>query len=347
MAFSWPIFIVVLLLGILQVAMGVIIGRTLPLSPSKRSQTVERRAGHLVQLASRLFRLVNSVAADVDRHQARMKQVGTDLAMAQSGGGGQLAELVLKTVAEIVQVNERLQNRLSAAENKLQQQAKRIESHLKEARTDPLTGLPNRRAFDDALSRRIAEWKRRRSVFCLILLDVDHFKAVNDRYGHPAGDEALRSLVKVINRSVNEMNLVARLGGEEFAVILPSTNSDDAMRAAERLRVAVAAVPHRVARHTEISITVSLGLAVIETGDDSISILRRADEALYMSKRTGRNCGHFHDGVTCQPISLASETAAGDDLGDAAPQRAEVVAAEIQSACDNLRERLAELTEQT
>jgi len=127
MEFSWPIFLVVLLLGILQVAMGVIIGRALPLKRRDRQRAVQRRAGHLVELAGRLFRVVNSVAEDVDRHQARIQHASHALRATQPDQSQRLAELVLRTVAELAQLNEQLQGRLAAAERKLTAQARQIE----------------------------------------------------------------------------------------------------------------------------------------------------------------------------------------------------------------------------
>ena len=351
MDFSWPIFAVVLLLGILQVAMGVVIGRALPLGQRRADRTVERRAGHLVQLASRLFRLVGSVAEDVDRHQARIRHASHALSTAHSGEDGRLAEFVLKSMAEVVRVNERLQNRLSAAEEKLKTQTRQIEAHLTEARTDSLTGLPNRRAFDDELARRIAEWERKSATFCLVLIDIDRFKALNDLYGHPAGDEVLRGLAEVLKGILREMDLVARLGGDEFGVLLPSTHSRDAVHATQRLRSAAASARFPVGQQKELSLTVSLGLATVQTGDDPVTVVRRADEALYLSKRTGRNCGHFHDGATCQPIPLGTEIPDPDGNEPAGadhdgPAGSESDPAEIQHACDDLRARLAEIAEE-
>lgn len=354
MQFSWPIFVVGLLLGVLQLAVGVIIGRALPLSPSRADRTLKQRAGHLAHLARGLFGLVHSVAEDVDQHQSQIRRVNQDLSAAGPAEGGQLAEVVLKTVAEIVQVNERLQNRLSAAEEKLHEQARQIQTHVTEARTDALTGLPNRRAFNDELVRRIAEWQRKKATFCLLLADIDHFKALNDRCGHPAADEVLRGLAEVFKTVLREMDLVARIGGEEFGMVLPSTNYRDAMQAAQRVRAAVAAARFQAGLEQSLHITVSLGLASVRTGDDSVSILRRADQALYASKRSGRDCGHYHDGETCQPIPLCGTVRRGNDDPDGpdpdgpghAIDHEMLDPAAFASACDDLRARLGEFTQE-
>ncbi len=356
MEFSWPVFIIGLLLGVLQLAMGVIIGRALPLTERQARRTVQKRASQLSQLAGRLFNVVHSVADDVGQHRTQMKQVNDELASVGTSETGDLAEVVLKTVAEIVQVNERLQNRLSAAEDKLHDQAQRIQSHIAEARTDALTGLPNRRAFDDELVRRIAEWQRKKVTFCLLIADVDHFKAVNDRFGHPAADEVLRSLAEVFRSVLRDMDLAARIGGEEFGFILPSTNYRDAMHAAQRLRAAVAATPFAASSHRQIAVTISLGLASVRTGDDSVSISRRADQALYASKRAGRDCGHYHDGDRCTPIPMCGTIGRRpddlDDLDDrdidpgaATSARAEADPQAVREACDDLRQTMQQLAQ--
>jgi diguanylate cyclase (GGDEF)-like protein len=213
---------------------------------------------------------------------------------------------VLRTVAEIVQVNERLQHRLQQAEQKLHEQSQQIQNHMAEARTDPLTGLPNRRAFDDELARRLAEWKRKGALFCLLLVDLDHFKELNDRHGHPAGDQVLRQLAEVLLAVLREMDMAARIGGEEFAVLLPSTNLPDAMRVAQRLRAAVADAPLEIDPGQTIKLTISIGLTAVRPGDHPLLLLRRADQALYAAKRAGRDCGFYHDGQTCRPIPFCS-----------------------------------------
>lgn len=302
-------FVVGLLLGILQLAVGVIIGRAISLNGRPASLQADHQ--RLRTFTLRLRHLVNSVADDVDSHQADIERVhgGLDQCardaterQSESGessdGSGALTQSVLSTVAEIMQINERLQSRLSAAEDKLQQQAVQIESHLSEARTDALTGLPNRRAFDDELVRRVAEWNRKRATFCLMMIDADHFKDLNDRYGHPAGDQVLRTIAEVLRNTFREMDLLARVGGEEFAAILPSTNSRDARRAVQRILAAVADQQFEFEQQC-LRVTVSVGLTAVQEGDDGFLVFKRADEALYASKTNGRNCGHFNNGRKC------------------------------------------------
>lgn len=152
--------------------------------------------------------------------------------------------------------------------------------------TDHLTGLANRRRFERQLEREVTRTLRYNRHFCLLLLDIDHFKKVNDSYGHDAGDEALRRLAKTLQAETRGIDLAARIGGEEFAVILPETDLQGGVDVAERLRAALMAleVPH-VGR-----ITASFGAAEFplcaQTGRELIAI---ADAALYEAKRLGRD----------------------------------------------------------
>lgn len=343
MTFSWTIFVIVLLLGVLQLAVGIVFGRCLPIGRPKPARSQGSNVGRLRHFAGRLFELVNNVADDVDEHQNQIKQVSAELASARSGESGGLTEFVLRTVAKIMQVNERLQVRLGDAEEKLQKQTRQMESHLTEARTDPLTGLPNRRAFDDELIRRVAEWRRKNTIFCLVMLDIDHFKKLNDRYGHPAGDYVLRHVAEVLRTVLREMDMVGRVGGEEFAVILPSTNSPDAKWATERIRSAVASEVFSV-EQVELRLTISLGLAMVDSGDDSVSLMKRADEALYTAKRAGRNCEYFHNGQNCERIGPSAQPAQG--RGYSLPDSDVPDAAELAAICEDLRQRMAEVTEE-
>ena len=295
-------------------------------------------AGDLRKLARRLHRVTNSVAGDVEEHHKQIEQLHDQLTSIPSSDGQPMTEVFLNTVARAIAINEWLQKRLCAAEDKLQQQAREIESHINEARTDALTGLPNRRAFDDELIRRVAESQRKQTTFCLMMLDIDRFKSLNDRYGHPAGDCVLRRLAKILRNTFREMDMVARFGGEEFAVILPSTSAEDGKLTAQRVGATVASSEFR-SRQDLLRVTLSIGLAAVRTDDSPASLLQRADKALYASKRGGRNCGHFHDGLMCQEVVFALDT---DDPVDR--DRSGQDDLDLKTVCHDLRTRLAEVT---
>jgi diguanylate cyclase len=237
--------------------------------------------------------LATIVATDVGEHSTRVREINTELAAARTGDG--LDDVVVKSLNDILSANERLQTRLANAETKLQQQAEEIETQSLVARTDPLTQLWNRRAFDDELNRRFAEWHRRETEFSLLMVDVDHFKKFNDSHGHQAGDEVLRSVAQALAGTMRELDMPARYGGEEFAVVLPTTNLQDALRAAERAHRAIAQNTCQFAGK-QLQVTASIGVATILRSDNAASVVQRADEALYAAKKHGRNCIFYHDG---------------------------------------------------
>ena len=275
---------------------------------------------HLKQAIGRLRELTSSVAQDVGEHSTRVQQISAELDSA--GPDAPLDKLVLGSVAEIMLANERLQQQLATAEVKLQRQAEEIETQAAVARTDALTGLYNRRAFDDELHRRLAEWQRRKIVFSLLMIDVDHFKKFNDQHGHQAGDEVLRGVAQVLRNTMREMDLVTRYGGEEFALILPVTNLSEALSAAERARAAIAQSQFTF-ESTQLSVQVSVGAAQVLGTDDQAGLVKRADAALYASKSGGRNCVHYHDGEICRSAADSPEVQAASRLAaaEASPSR--------------------------
>jgi diguanylate cyclase (GGDEF)-like protein/PAS domain S-box-containing protein len=157
------------------------------------------------------------------------------------------------------------------------------------ARTDELTGVNNRRAFLDQGTRLMNQAKRFGHAFALIMLDVDHFKRINDTYGHAIGDEVLKSLAAILGDAIRQVDLIGRLGGEEFALILPETDLAAAATFAERLRLLIADASLASAKG-DIHMTASFGIAAY-AGDDAPldRIMARADEALYRAKQNGRN----------------------------------------------------------
>ena len=157
--------------------------------------------------------------------------------------------------------------------------------------TDSLTGLFNRRYATAHLERLIQRSGRDRRAVSVAIADIDHFKAVNDTYGHGVGDEVLREFATRLAADVRGVDLMARYGGEEFLVIMSGVPLVTAMTIAERLRGAIAASPFVPASlRRELPITISIGVAAAESGDTSVTdLVRRADEALYAAKHGGRN----------------------------------------------------------
>ncbi|MDF1485995.1 GGDEF domain-containing protein [Ramlibacter sp. H39-3-26] len=157
---------------------------------------------------------------------------------------------------------------------------------------DPLTGLANRRTFRAALERELDRVARSGESALLLMLDIDHFKAINDTHGHTAGDAVLQALAHTLANCVRPMDTLARYGGEEFAVVMPACQAAFAFAAAERIRCTVADLPVRVSPSLEIRITVSIGGAFAQPWVRSTTSLwsERADQQLYAAKDAGRDC---------------------------------------------------------
>ena len=236
--------------------------------------------GRAADALERLHQLATSVAVDVQEHSGQVEEISESLTAAD---GGEPA-MVLDVMARLIQANQQMQEKLNSTEDKLREQASQIEQHAAEARTDALTLLANRRAFDDELARRIGEFRRQRRGFSLILVDLDHFKRLNDQFGHQTGDEVLRGAARVLRRKMREMDLVARYGGEEFAVILPGTDLNAAAHAAQR---AVEGMRKCQVRNGDdgFQVTASFGVAEFLENEDLAGIVSRADTAPLCGKR--------------------------------------------------------------
>ena len=159
-----------------------------------------------------------------------------------------------------------------------------------EAMTDALTGLHNRSSFMPALEREFAHSQCEHNPMAVLMIDLDHFKQINDRYGHAAGDDVLRSITATLRQHLRRNDLPCRIGGEEFVVILPGTSAQGAEIVAEKLRSQIAAQILQVAGE-QLQVTTSIGVATRHATDpDHHNLLARADNALYAAKHAGRNC---------------------------------------------------------
>jgi diguanylate cyclase (GGDEF)-like protein len=157
------------------------------------------------------------------------------------------------------------------------------------ALVDPLTDVPNRRGFFDKLAPWMALARRPGQPTALVLLDLDQFKRVNDSYGHPAGDALLRQVIEVCKKQLRDSDQLGRLVGVEFALLLPRTGMAEAVLVAERMRAAIAGSAIKTER-AMISMTASFGVTTIRPEDSTVSLFKRADEALQKAKQGGRNC---------------------------------------------------------
>jgi diguanylate cyclase (GGDEF)-like protein len=160
----------------------------------------------------------------------------------------------------------------------------------RQASTDGLTELPNRRHFEEALEGEITRTERFGGGLALILADLDDFKQVNDRHGHQAGDDVLRTFSDILRATVREIDLPARYGGEEFAVLLPQTDMEGAYHLADRLRRALASRPMSTRPGSLVAVTASFGVAAFPDAPTPAALFAAADDALYRAKRQGKNC---------------------------------------------------------
>lgn len=252
--------------------------------------------------------LTTRVSEDVRQHTTQVEGISQGLKNAEGLSDEHRRDAITAAGDQIVTANARLQQQLADAEKKLrekeqelQEQAQTIEVHKAEARTDVLTGAANRRAFDDELASRVAEWNDRKTPVSLIMVDADHFKRFNDRFGHQAGDETLKRIASRLKLAMRDIDVVARYGGEEFAVILTGMALADAKRAAECVRAAIAEDKFDF-QGTPLSVTVSVGLASAANGEQPAALIKRADAALYAAKQAGRNAAHVHDGKYIEKI---------------------------------------------
>lgn len=156
-------------------------------------------------------------------------------------------------------------------------------------REDPLTGIPNRLAYEEQLQQEFQRWKRFGNPLTFLIWDIDHFKKINDHYGHAIGDEVLRMVAQKINGRLRSTDFLARYGGEEFIMLLPGADIDSAQLLADQIRLHIAECEFRQG-NTHVSVTISCGLSSFEPGDDLQSVFKRADQALYQAKSAGRNC---------------------------------------------------------
>ncbi|AXX91867.1 hypothetical protein CPU12_06035 [Malaciobacter molluscorum LMG 25693] len=200
--------------------------------------------------------------------------------------------LIVFTINSIFKKNKDIRILNSTLERKVQRRTKELrelnKKLLKTAVTDYLTKIPNRRYFFEVGEKTFFLAKREKTNFCMVCLDIDFFKNINDKYGHHAGDIILKKIANILNTHTRESDILARTGGEEFSIVLNNTNIDGALKFAEKIRDAIANTKI-IYEDVIIKVTVSAGVSCIKNDDTFQTILNRADSALYLAKENGRN----------------------------------------------------------
>lgn len=193
---------------------------------------------------------------------------------------------------QAISVIEQLKKQVKEMEAESEELKQQIEKEKQQTLRDVLTEIPNRLAYEERLSLELANYRRNKDPFTLVVWDIDYFKKVNDVYGHAAGDQVLKLVASLLNKNMRETDFIARYGGEEFVSILPATDRNAAQRVTDKLRELIASSNFHF-RDEPVKVTVSAGFAEVQENEDAESLFVRADKALYKAKENGRN--------NCQP----------------------------------------------
>jgi diguanylate cyclase len=214
------------------------------------------------------------------------------LSVARSGDQVKaIVESLVKSTREMREANKALEERLTSSKGEMSDLQHSLEAIRAESLTDPLTGLGNRKYFDRSIEMAVQSALADGEPLSLLMFDIDHFKSFNDSYGHLTGDQVLRLVGQSLKQTIKGQDITARYGGEEFAVVLPNTALRQALTVADHIRRAVMSKELKKKSTGEIlgRVTISVGVSMLKPGDDTDSLIERADACLYAAKRNGRN----------------------------------------------------------
>lgn len=262
------------------------------LSDTDQSEEVQKVGDKINETIKDVTGVVSNVKDAASKYNQTLSGVTEKMAdtMSQEQIEAMLQDIVAGTQDMITQ-NQALEEKLSQSSQAMNDLQHDLEVARQEALTDGLTNLANRKAFDAEIERVLHNAQETGETFSLIMMDIDHFKAFNDNYGHQVGDQVLRLVAKTLTDGVKGRDMAARYGGEEFVIILPQTNLPAAETLADNLRQAVAKkeVVNRNSGETLGRITLSGGAAEYFPGESIEDLIERADAALYTAKNNGRN----------------------------------------------------------
>lgn len=262
------------------------------LSESARNDAIRTISDRIQQAVSDLAGTLSSVQSMTSEYGDALGGVSEKIKSAATVEDlGNVVAALVEDTKSMLQKNQNLEFQLSNSSTQVAELKKSLDTVKKEALTDGLTGLANRKAFDKQIRDWVEEAQSSGADLCLLMMDVDHFKKFNDTYGHQTGDQVLRLVARTLTDGIKGRDFAARFGGEEFAIVFPDTPLSAAIRVADSLRHAVEGkeVVNRNSNKSLGRITLSGGLAHYKKGESVASFIERADNALYAAKDAGRN----------------------------------------------------------
>lgn len=265
----------------------------------RRYFTFESENDELKETGERIETAVNQVLEYFSSAQTDATQFGETLAdvseeLAKPHNSEEVGHLVRSIMTETQQMVKKsadLEKQIAASSEEVHQLREHLTEVRREAMTDPLTGLANRKCFDTRLAAGAEDAQENESCMSLLIADIDHFKQFNDQFGHPIGDKVLRIVSRSLREGLKGRDTSARYGGEEFAIILPQTPLKNAAIVADQIRQSLAArqIINRQTDDNYGTVTLSIGVAEYRYGEPLTELIRRADDALYRAKNGGRN----------------------------------------------------------
>jgi diguanylate cyclase len=262
------------------------------ISSTRLTDKIDTVGSRVMDEINQVMAMMDAAAGSASTYTENLSAVSDRLGNAKDREGLRaIVETLVTTASEMKQNNNALEARLNASREEINQLQENLAVVRNESLTDPLTGLANRKHFDQQLADTMAEAAERSEPLSLAMADIDHFKTFNDTWGHLTGDQVLRLVAMSLKQNVKGQDIAARYGGEEFSLILPNTVLRSALTVADHIRRAVMSkeLMKRSTGQNLGRVTISLGLATARKGDTAQSLIARADACLYAAKRNGRN----------------------------------------------------------
>jgi diguanylate cyclase len=262
------------------------------LSQTKTSERIDKVGARVIGEIDDVMTLIAEALGMSATYDSSLSGAEKKLAVAENKSQiKSIIETLVKSTREMRETNKALEDRLLLSKTEINNLQQSLEAIRAESLTDPLTGLGNRKYFDRSIESAVQSALASGEPLSLLMFDIDHFKSFNDSYGHLTGDQVLRLVGMSLKQTIKGQDITARYGGEEFAVVLPNTALRQALTVADHIRRAVMSKELKKKSTGEIlgRVTISVGVSILKPGDDTDSLIERADACLYAAKRNGRN----------------------------------------------------------